>query len=152
MHRKNIKEEVYSACRAIIIQRIETCEQAIKEAQEAAGSETKSTAGDKHETGRAMAHLEQEKNARQLSEAQTLLSVLNRIDAEEKCDEAVLGSVVRTNKGNFFLSVSAGKFLVNGEVYFAISLQSPAGAAMLNCKKEDEFRLNNQVFLITEVF
>jgi len=147
-----LKEDIFLACKAIIEDRVLSYKNAIKMAQEAVGSESKSTAGDKHETGRAMAHLEQEKNSHQLKETQNLLQTINRIDYSKIYTNAVLGSVVETNKGSFFLSVSAGKINVNNELFIAVSLQSPIGLAMVNLKKGDSFKVNNQDFIIKNIF
>lgn len=147
-----IKKEIYNACKAIAKNRVITYQQAIKSAQDAAGSETKSTAGDKHETGRAMAHLEQEKNISQLTEAQEQLNIINRINPLETTNQAVLGSIVITNKGKFYISISAGKIEINNVIYFAVSLQSPIGKAMVNLKNNDSFIVNNQEFVIEEIF
>jgi len=146
------KENIYLACKAIIEERELSYKNAIKMAQEAVGSESKSTAGDKHETGRAMAHLEQEKNSYQLKETQNLLQTISRIDYSKIYTTAVLGSVINTNKGSFFLSVSAGKITVNNELFFAVSLQSPIGLAMANLKNGDSFKVNNQIFVINNIF
>ena len=146
------KENIYLACKAIIEERVLSYKNAIKMAQESVGSESKSTAGDKHETGRAMAHLEQEKNSYQLKETQNLLQTISRIDYSKIYTTAVLGSVINTNKGSFFLSVSAGKITVNNELFFAVSLQSPIGLAMANLKNGDSFKVNNQIFVINNIF
>jgi hypothetical protein len=53
----------------VVHQRIASAEEAIRMAQESANQEGKSSAGDKYETGRAMAQLEIEKASGQLAEA-----------------------------------------------------------------------------------
>jgi len=148
----NIKIAVHNACKTVVQDRVLSYQQAIGQAQESASSDTKSTAGDKHETGRAMAHLEQEKNAKQLAEAQQQLNIINRINPTEVYNQVVLGSLVFTNKGNFYISVSAGKIEIDNNQFIAISLQSPIGMAMVNHKKEQKFIMNNQEFVIEDVF
>ena len=66
---KSIKQELYKLCQTYIQQRILTAKQAIEAAQQAANNETKSSSGDKYETGRAMMQLEIEKDSAQLSES-----------------------------------------------------------------------------------
>ena len=56
-----IKQELYKLCLEYVENRFQTIQNTIKEIQESLGSETKSSAGDKHETGRAMLQLEREK-------------------------------------------------------------------------------------------
>ena len=57
----NLKEQLYNHCLEIVEKRFEMIQTIITGIQQSLLSETKSTAGDKHETGRAMAQLEQEK-------------------------------------------------------------------------------------------
>ena len=56
-----IKEQLFTQCLAFIDNRLITIKNTMQEIQESLLSETKSSAGDKHETGRAMLQLEREK-------------------------------------------------------------------------------------------
>ena len=66
-----IKQELFGQCQNFVNSKLDTIRQTINELQQALNSETKSSAGDKHETGRAMIQLEREKMGRQLAEVQT---------------------------------------------------------------------------------
>ena len=103
-----MKKKLYELCLAFVDQRLGHIEQANATAKESANDETKSSAGDKHETGRAMAQLEQEKNAQQLNEALALREQLNKIDPLQRSSSIQPGSFVKTNLGNFYISISAG--------------------------------------------
>jgi len=72
----SVKKQLYSLCLAYIDERIQVANQAIQFAQDSANDETKSTAGDKYETGRAMAQLEIEKINAQLNESKKLSKIL----------------------------------------------------------------------------
>jgi hypothetical protein len=69
MENENVKVELIKACYDFINRRIETIQGVISAAQDSANDETKSSAGDKYETGRAMMQLEIENNSKQLTEA-----------------------------------------------------------------------------------
>ena len=56
-----LRKILYELCCTYADSRIRVAQEAIQQAQQAANMEEKSTAGDKYETGRAMAHLEKEK-------------------------------------------------------------------------------------------
>lgn len=84
---------------------------AIEHAQLAANEETKSSAGDKYETGRAMMQLEIEKQSVQLAEAMKLKHVLSQINPEKTTETIQSGSLVFTDQGNFYISISAGKLI-----------------------------------------
>ena len=64
----NLKQQLYQYCWTFIEDRFKTIQNNIEELQKALNSETKSSAGDKHETGRAMLQLDREKLGLQLAE------------------------------------------------------------------------------------
>lgn len=139
----NVKKELYNQCVESVDQRHKTIENTISSHQKALSSETKSSAGDKHETGRAMLQLEIEKAGQQLASIQHMKSVLARIDVTKESDLAILGSLIETNFGTYFLSISAGQLVVAGSHYFAISVSSPIGKLLLG-KKEGKKVLWNR--------
>lgn len=138
----NTKEQLFKACEAYTANRLANIEKAIASHQKALTSETKSSAGDKHETGRAMVQLEMEKAGQQLASALEMREVLLKIDPTKTNEIVSLGAIVETNQGTYFLSVSAGVLLVNDESYFAISSSSPIGRLLLG-KKQGEHLLWN---------
>ena len=147
----NIKEELYQHCMQYATQRMANARLAWDEASAAAGEETKSSAGDKHETGRAMAQLEQEKAARQFAEAAELKKSLEKIDIHAPSKKVRAGSVVITDKANYFISISAGKIEINDKIYFAVSAGSPVGLALLGKEINQEINFNGQKMIIKEM-
>ncbi|MEM7036551.1 MAG: GreA/GreB family elongation factor, partial [Bacteroidota bacterium] len=143
---ENRKTALYEACRAQIARRIETATAAMEAAQKAANSETKSSVGDKYETGRAMMQRERDKAALQLAAANELAKILDEIDPTHTCTEAELGAVVDTSRGTFFLAVAAGLLNIDGQKCFAVSPASPVGKAMLGKKVGDSFVVNGNTF------
>lgn len=111
--------------------------------QKALQSETKSSAGDKHETGRAMLQLEMEKASQQLAGITAMNQVLSKIDVYKTSDVAHLGSIIITEKANYFLSISAGKISFENKDYFAVSVSSPIGKILLGKRPNEEFFFNN---------
>lgn len=133
------------------MQRIETARQALNHAQESAKAEEKSSAGDKYETGRAMAHLEREKALEQLNEAIKLRSALEKVIQIDGSDRVSLGSIVFTDTHNFYLAISAGKLNYEGVEFVALAPASPLGAILLGRQKGDRFIFNKQTLVITEI-
>lgn len=133
----DFKTSLHQAC----LQRIErTIEQAIKameDAQNAANQETKSSVGDKYETGRAMMQLEKEKYAQQLVQAQDLHQQLERLNPQQPSTQIQLGSLILSNEGLYYLSVSLGKMTHEGKTVFVLSAASPLGQVLVG-KKEGE--------------
>tara|TARA_R110000782_G_scaffold251934_1_gene339601 strand:- start:60141 stop:60575 length:435 start_codon:yes stop_codon:yes gene_type:complete len=114
----SIKKALHQCCLTLAEDRIASLQHILKETQQAANNETKSSAGDKHETGRAMAQLETEKLTSQLTEALNIKQNLAQINPTITSKVVVLGSAVYTNKGNFYIAASIGKVAIENEVFF----------------------------------
>lgn len=119
--------------------------------RESAANETKSTAGDKHDTSRSMMQLEQEKMGKQLNELNSLKGLCDRIDTNSVSEIAGLGSIVYSNHGNFYLSVSVQAVIIDGINYMPLSMQSPLGRILSGQKKGYKFELNSKQYEITKV-
>jgi hypothetical protein len=119
--------------------------------QKALQSETKSSAGDKHETGRAMLQLEMEKAGQQLAGITQMQVVLSKIDISKTSKNACLGSVIITAKVSYFLSISAGQLVVADKSYFAISISSPIGKLLLGKQEKDMISFNGKTIIINKI-
>ena len=146
------KQQLWEKCNNEVAKRISSIQQAMQNAQAAANDETKSSAGDKYETGRAMMHLEKEKLSTQLSEALKMKKALDQINPDKAEAEVKLGSVVITPMAQYFLSVSVGQIKWEGKTWFAISPASPIGQQMLGKKAGETFSFGGRNFKINEVF
>ena len=146
------KEALFALCEAYIQKRIDTARQAMQDAQEAANSESKSSAGDKYETGRAMAQLERDRHAQLLAEATKVERELKQLAVEKAYETVQPGSLAATNRGLFFISIGAGKLTVDGIDYFAVSSASPIGTALAGRKATDTVTFNKMVYQVLEVF
>lgn len=148
---RQVKHKLFQQCVDFVDNRINNSLTAIKSAQESANTEVKSSAGDKHETGRAMAQLETEKNGIQLAEANKLRHIISLINPNKQSEKVELGALVITNNGNYYISVSIGKIMLDNKNYFGVSAVSPIAQALLHHKKGDEVIFNGRKFLIEEV-
>ena len=146
-----LKKQLHTLCLAYVHDRMQAAQFAINEAQQATNDDTKSSAGDKYETGREMMQQETNRNLTQLNEANKLIVALNQISTAGQSVTAEAGSVVITNNGKFYLSISAGTLTLDNETYFAISPGSPIGLKMRGCKKGDEFSLNEKLYQVVDV-
>lgn len=100
------------------------------ELEESRNSESKSTAGDKHEVGRAMAQNELDNLGKRLAEQKERVNAIRNLSLEPSL-EVKAGSLVETNSGIYFLAVGIGKVEMEGKTYFVVSPISPIGQAML---------------------
>jgi transcription elongation GreA/GreB family factor len=145
------KQKLYALCLEHVQRRVQDISQALKEVQQSADEETKSTAGDKYETARAMAQNEMEKLNAQLQENRKLQQVLEQIDPFRSAPVIQLGSAVKTTQGNFYISVSAGALGQGKEAYYAISPASPIGTRLMGQKVGGEFQFNQKTYRIESV-
>lgn len=114
-------------------------------------SESKSTAGDKHDTSRAMIHLEQEKLQHQFQELQLQLQRLREISELNPLEQANFGALVETTSDLFLLGVSLGKQVVDGRVIYSIGMEAPIAQAMLSKVIGDQLQFNGKVTEIIAV-
>lgn len=139
-------------CQQWVDEKIALSQQEIHIAQQSANQETKSSAGDKYETGRAMAQLEIEKSATQLVEANKLKQLLNEFSGESISEKARLGSLVETDKGWYYLSISAGMVSFGAVSYICLSPASPLGSQLMGKQVAQNFAFNGQHFSIKAMF
>lgn len=139
-HCKEVVDEKYSDLLALD-----------KAAQSSANNETKSSAGDKYETGRAMMHLEKERLASQMHEVAKLKKPLELINPEKICDVVELGSAVFTEDRNYYISVSLGEIPIDDQPFFCISPVTPIGKLMLGKKTGETFQFAGKAVLIREI-
>jgi hypothetical protein len=147
-----LKQQLYNECQAYLVKRIGTAQEAIRLAQASADDETKSSAGDKYETGRAMMQLEMEQHNEQLTEALKLKRLLDQIKVDYQPSTIQPGALAITDQGNFFIAISVGKLVVEGKTYMAVSIESPIGAKLKGLKKGEVFNFNNKAYKIEQVW
>lgn len=143
---------LHQKCLEIVENNISTIKLALHEAQEAANNETKSSAGDKHETGRAMAQLETEKLSAQLNDALNQKQLIAKINSNLQSKQITIGSLVYTTNGIFYIGISLGKIDINNETIYAISPQSPIGKLLITKKEKDSFSLNCKMYVIEKIY
>jgi Transcription elongation factor, GreA/GreB, C-term len=123
-------------------------QEALAQAAEASNQDSKSSAGDKHETSKAMMQLEQEKLGKQLQDINTQIDLLHKIADFKNPSSVQLGSLITTNLGLFYLAIGLGKIEIDGATYFAISPQSPIGLQMVGKKVGESFEVNGRSYTV----
>lgn len=148
---KKIKEALIEECNNFIEDRLDTINKIISSNKNALLSETKSSAGDKHETARALLQLEIEKASMQLPSVKKMKETLVRINLQTKHDIIHLGSLIYTNQRNYFLAISVGNLSIDKKEYFVISPSSPIGSLLLGKINGDFVPFNDFNIEILEV-
>ena len=145
------KAKVHEVALTIVNEKIANALCLIDEAQEAANNDTKSSAGDKHETSRAMAMLEKDKGLSQLAVANKLKQLLVELNPKVKSKSIGVGSLIKANIGWFYVSVGIGRIKVSGSEVFCISLASPIGQVLLGKQVFESISFNDKTFEIEEL-
>jgi transcription elongation GreA/GreB family factor len=146
-----IKQQLFNLCQDFIDSRFKTIQSTINEIQESLTSETKSSAGDKHETGRAMLQLEREKAGNQLAEINKTKVALSKIDSKKTSKTIGLGSVVYTSNANYYIAISAGELTYNNKKYYAISPNTPIGLLLIGKTIGETITFRSQRFNIDTI-
>ncbi len=147
----DFRRKVYAAYQDQIQSRINTLQTALEELKISLQSETKSTAGDKYETGRAMVHIEQENLGRQLAALQEQQTALAHIDINAYTGTIIAGSLVHTSQGYLFPGVVLGKLVVDAVPVFALSPSAPLGLVLMGKTRGDTLTFRNTVYHIEAV-
>ena len=127
-----MKEKLIEYVKNHLNQRIQNSLSAMQAAQESANGDSKSSAGDKYETTRAMGHLDREMHARMYQQALQERQSLERLDDTITYKKGALGAFMKTTMGDFFLSVSIGALEIEGNKLMIISPQSPIGTLLMH--------------------
>ncbi|TAE87447.1 MAG: hypothetical protein EAY81_04060 [Bacteroidetes bacterium] len=120
-----LKQQIITACKTLLEQRIEHATTAMNSAQESANSEDKSSAGDKYETSRAMGQLDRDMNAKQLAIAKEELNELLKINPDTPCQYVSKGALVQSNQLYFFVATGIGVIKVADLSIGVVSPESP---------------------------
>jgi len=146
-----IKAYLYKICLDKTEETISAINKALKSIEEARNNETKSSAGDKYETGRAMMQIEEDNNSRQLIQAVQLKTQLQKIDLKKKSKKVELGSMVLTNRSAYFVSIGLGEIKFEAQSYYCISPASPIGLMLMDKKKGEKFEFRGVKHEITNI-
>lgn len=144
------KQKLIDECKSIVVGKLQNIQNAIDSYKVDLNSETKSSAGDKHETGRAMLQLEMEKLGQQYQNVLVQKQVLNKIDISNS-QLARIGSVVVVNNNYYFLATSIGQVKLEDKIMMVVSISSPIGKLLLGKKKKDSFIFNGKEMQISAI-
>jgi hypothetical protein len=118
---------------------------------EAAASETKSSAGDKYETSREMFSQARELHRRSLTEAETGLDWLARFGPDTPRAKTGNGALVGTDRGWFLLCPVPIAVETRGTMVQGMSSTSPLGTALVGLAPGMTAVFRDQVYRILSV-
>ncbi len=146
-----VKEKIYNKLLEIVESKINLAKVSLDAAIDSRNNETKSSAGDKYETGREMIQLEINKLENQLIISESLKNELFKVNINRIHTTVDFGSLVTCNSGTYFISIGIGRVNIDSQDYYCISLASPIGELLHNKKVGDSFEFNGRKFLIENI-
>lgn len=150
----DLKQQLLSQLTSLLDERMAASSKAMEAAQESANDQSKSSAGDKYETSRSMGQLDRNMHARQYEQARQERTILERLESlsePNSFERIAVGSLIKTSAGYFFIAVSAGAVLVEGQTVLAVSAASPIGQALVGKQVKDTFLFKGKKQTIQEI-
>lgn len=143
-----LKQKIYNHYLNLINDKVVMLQKTLAELKESGTNETKSTAGDKHETALAMLQIEQANVCGQLQDALTKKSVMGKINPNLSVPIIVNGSLIKTNKGYLLISIALGRAVFDDVNVIALSSLSPLGQKLMGLKIGESTAINNIEYII----
>jgi len=135
----------------IVNERIAFLQKVLADLKESGANETKSTAGDKHETALAMLQIEQANVRSQLQDVLDKKTLLSTLNPSLTTVSIVNGSLVETNVGYLFISAALNKFSIEGSTIIPLSAKSPLGIKLMGLSAGEEVRMNTTTYSIKAI-
>ena len=147
----DLKQKVHQHYLQMVNDKINLLQQDLADLKESGSNETKSTAGDKHETALAMLQIEQANKREQLAQVIAQKILVEKINPTIATTVVLNGSLIKTDKGYLFMSVALGKAVVEAITLTALSPQSPLGKELMGLKAGDKAVINNKSYYIETI-
>ncbi len=146
-----LKQNIINHCVQLIEEQIRGLRAEIADLSAGAANENKSTAGDKHETSRAMMHLEQEKLTKRIAELELQLNQMHQIHNAEHGNQKGNGVLYECDRMNIMVATGLGKIETDNISCYVVSRQSPIAIQLSGKKINDTFVMNKETFTIQNV-
>lgn len=147
LSKKNIFQEVISQLQ----ERQTLLEEETHRLAESKAADTKSSAGDKFETGREMISQELAKVEASLRQAKGQINALSHLSKLEISSKIKEGSLVLLGEKWLLLSVSLGEMKIGSDSVFLLSKESPMGKNLLGKVKGDSVQFMGKPNRIEEL-
>ncbi|MHA8073331.1 hypothetical protein ACRZ9O_02250 [Aquirufa sp. HETE-40SA] len=144
---KSKKSEIHANLRSILEKTLDEARREYVLAKESRDTDTKSSAGDKFETGREMMQREMDKLSALVDNTLYSLSKLDRLADLPASVVISEGSLVETDQETYYISIGYGKL---DEVY-VISIESPLGVELKGKKVGDRVEMRGRQINIKSI-
>jgi len=144
---KSTKSDIHHKLRSQLEKSVEEARKEYALAKESRDSDTKSSAGDKFETGREMMQREMDKLSAQVDNTLNSIAKLDRIADLPASSIISEGSLVETDQETYYVSIGYGKL----DTVFAISIESPLGLELKGKRVGDRIEMRGRNITIKHI-
>lgn len=144
------KQKLLQVCNEYVDKRINDYKNEIQLIKDSIASNDQKESDD-DDSGNGKLFNDLEKNMEHLNDATKTKEHLKLIKTNVSSNEAVLGSIVKTDAMNFYISTSIGKIDLDGDTFYAISFHSPIGQLLKHKVAGDVFEFNQKKYQVLEV-
>ena len=144
---KSSKSQIQANLRSILENTLEEARREYILAKESRDSDTKSSAGDKFETGREMMQREMDKLSALVDNTLNSIAKLDRIADLPASVVISEGSLVETDQETYFISIGYGKL----DSIYAISIESPLGLELKGKRVGDRIEMRGRHITIKSI-
>lgn len=144
---KSTKSQIQSNLRSILENTLEEARREYILAKESRDSDTKSSAGDKFETGREMMQREMDKLSALVDNTLNSIAKLDRLVDLPASVVISEGSLVETDQETYFISIGYGKL----DSIYAISIESPLGLELKGKRVGDRIEMRGRNITIKQI-
>jgi transcription elongation GreA/GreB family factor len=144
---KSTKSQIQANLRSILENTLEEARREYLLAKESRDSDTKSSAGDKFETGREMMQREMDKLSALVDNTLNAIAKLDRLADLPASKVISEGSLVETDQETYFISIGYGKL----DSIYAISIESPLGVELKGKRVGDRIEMRGRNITIKQI-
>lgn len=137
-----MKEQLFEKCESYLEEKIARISSSILDLENALTNESKSSAGDKYETGREMINIEIQKLSTQLQQFQKLQPTLEVSKRNETRSIVKLGSLVEATNASYFICIPIGEVALGDKKVYVIGTGSPIAQALIGKSVGESFSFN----------
>ncbi len=145
------KKLIVEKVNAQLHEQLQLVESQLNSLSEDLQNETKSSMGDKYETGRAQIHLEIDKLKQRQAHYLNQIQSMNSIDFTQKYSQVKNGALVYTDVFMYLISIGLGQIKMEHKEVFVISLESPIGKEMKGKSCKNCFKFQEKVYTIEKI-
>ena len=144
---KSKKSEIHANLRSILEKTLDEARREYVLAKESRDSDTKSSAGDKFETGREMMQREMDKLSALVDNTLNSIAKLDRIADLPASAVISEGCLVETDQDTYYISIGYGKL----DAVYAISIESPLGLELKGKRVGDHVEMRGRIITIKSI-